>query len=107
MAHEFEIRKKGVDPDNMTYGVDNAYFFGFCEGVMYQAFKHPEANGGMSGYNVEFVISKAAALKGLDKAIKAFNQSDYPDKTRMDDIKTFRKNMLTDKSSQKYIICYS
>lgn len=129
MAHDFEIRVKGApevtktrilvihDKNGKRQEVEEykdiaegyyAYFFGYAEGLMYIAFNATEHCYGFSGDGKEITISREEALKGLKKAITKFDTIDYPDPTRMDDIKAFYARMETDfKDYQEFIICFS
>lgn len=102
MAHDFEIKVKGA-PEGYS-----AYFFGYAEGIMYIAFNATEHCYGFTGDGEKITISREEALKGLKKAITKFDTIDYPDPTRMDDIKSFYARMETDfKDYQEFIICFS
>lgn len=104
MAHDFSIIAKGVSVEEKNY----AYFFGYAEGVMYDVFDMWEHNNFISGDGLDIVIDRETALQGICKAIKKFETLDYPDKTRMDDIKEFYLKMQNEfKDVKEYIICYS
>ncbi len=130
MAHDFEIRvknapvikkiihlgvhtKEGWIPkeDKVYNDVPDEYkasFFGYAEGIMYRAFGMEEHCMGWSGDNVDIEIDRNTAIKGISKAIELFNQINYPDPKRMDEIKAFYQRMLNEfKDYQEYIICYS
>ncbi len=98
MAHDFEIRTKDKKR--------TAYFFGYCNAVMYRAFHHPECDAGISGCDAKFTITKNETLRGLSKAIRLFDRSHYPDPTRMDDIKSFYTQCLADSDDTEYVIWF-
>lgn len=104
MAHDFEIKVKNAPYEDGYY----AYFFGFAQGVMYEAFEMWEHFQYVSGDNEDIVINRKRALKGISTAIKIFDTLDYPDKTRMDEIKEFYKKMQNEfKHVKEYVICFS
>ena len=87
MAHDFYIHRKD-NKENM------GTFFGYCNGVMYHAFNHLECDMGISGDGSTHIITKIEAIKGLATAVYIFNRSNYPDPTRMDDLKQFLIELL-------------
>ena len=99
MAHDFGIRntkKKGF-----------SYFFGYAEGLMYRAFGEEKHNRGISGDNGTEIKTKAETERALDRAIIEFDGMCYPDPTRLDDIKAFRREMANDGPTDTYEIWYS
>ena len=83
MAHDFRI----------SYKDDKAYFFGYCNGVMYHVF-HAEAHDAIfSGDNGRERVTVKEAKRALSAAINYFDKSGYPDPKRMDDIKAFRSRL--------------
>lgn len=129
MAHDFEIKVKNApkikkireyqvlredgwhDKKEEYYDIPdeyNAYFFGYAEGIMYRAFGMEEHCMGWSGDNAKIEIDRTTAIKGISKAIQLFNQINYPDPKRADDLKVFYQRMMNEfKDYQEYIICYS
>lgn len=103
MAHDFYISLKKVKNDE----TDIAYFFGFASGIMYEAFQKHEHNAIFSGDCKKLVITREEAIKGLATAINLFDKLDYPDPTRMDDIKDFYSKIFNEfKTQNEFIICY-
>ena len=84
MAHDFGIR-------NLDNGTDWVFFFGYCNGVMYKAFNKPQCDMIISGDNSVHRITEEEALTALKEAIDIFDNSNYPDPNRMNDIKSFYK----------------
>lgn len=129
MAHDFEIRVKDApwikkvskfkelredswhDCEEEYLDIPDeyrAYFFGYAEGIMYLAFNMESHCMGFSGDNIDIEIDRETALKGISKAIEYYDKSNYPDPTKMDDIKAFCQRMQNEfKDYPKYIICYS
>lgn len=100
MAHDFGIRNK-------TKQGKWSFFFGYAEGIMYEVFNEWEHNRGVSGDNTTLEKSKEVTEKALDRAISEFDRMGYPDPTRMDDIKEFRKTMDENGEDDVYEIWYS
>ena len=100
MAHDFGIRNK-------TKQSKWSFFFGYAQGLMYKVFNAWEHCGFLSGDNEVLEKSKEVTVKSLDRAIKEFDQMNYPDPLRMDDIKEFRKAMDKDGENDVYEIWYS
>ena len=99
MAHEFFIKSEK--------GNNTACFFGYCNGVMYRAFNHPEANAGVSGDGSQHKLSKTEAMSSLQKAIAYFDISEYPDPTRIDDIRDFcYASFIFDPEDETYLIFF-
>ena len=99
MAHDFYIHRKNEKEKIFA-------FYGYCNGVMYKAFEHPECDMLISGDGSIHHITKTDAIKGLNQAIRVFNDSHYPDPTRMDEIKDFLKNIVFDKPDTLYTIAF-
>lgn len=99
MAHDFGIRN--------TKKKDFSYFFGYADGLMYHAFHEEKHNTGFSGDNGTETKTKQETEKALDWAIQTFDKMNYPDPTRLDDIKKFRKEMVNDADTDTYQIWYS
>lgn len=100
MAHDFGIRNK-------TKQGKWSFFFGYAKGVMYEVFNAWEHNRGLSGDNMKLEKPKDVTEKALDRAIREFDRMNYPDQSRMDDIKEFRKAMDSDGENDIYEIWYS
>ena len=83
MAHDFRI----------AYKDDEAFFFGFCNGVMYHVFHAEEHDAGVSGDNGVERVTVKEAKNALSVAIFYFDRIGYPDPERMDDIKSFRSRL--------------
>ena len=102
MAHDFSIRVKGSTEREKV-----AYFFGYANGMMYEAFGHPECNMMLSGSGEEIDIDRKTAEKGLKAAISMLSQIDYPDTKRIDDLKAFLKRIENgDISEEQFTIAY-
>ena len=99
MAHEFAIRNKKNDKWS--------FVFGYTNGIMYDAFGEQMHNNGMSGDGDLISKTKHEVMFALDHAIAEFDKMNYPDPCRMDDIRKFRKDMLSDDEYDTYEICYS
>ena len=99
MAHNFAI--KNTKKDGYTF------FFGYANGLMYRAFGEQKHDAVFSGDNGEEIKTKKETEEALDNAIKWFDMKDYPDPTRMDEIKQFRKDMDNDAPDSTYLISYS
>lgn len=94
MAHDFSItyenEKKGEEARK------EAFFFGFCDGVMYKVFGMERHYAGVSGDGLAEEVPLEFAKERLDWAIEYFDDwSDYPDPNRMNEIKEFRKFLDT------------
>lgn len=94
MAHDFSItyenEKKGEEANR------TAWFSGFCNGILYEVFEMQHHYAGVSGDGQEEETTLEDARRSLDLAIDYFdNWSNYPDPTRMDEIKEFRKFLDT------------
>lgn len=87
MAHDFMIRH------NENHREHSAVFCGYCNGVMYKAFGMVQHDMLVSGDGSSTKLSVSAAKAALDWAIKYFDNSQYPDPHRMDNIKRFRREM--------------
>ena len=87
MAHDFFIQHKDGNDEYF------AIFRGYCNGIMYKAFGMEIHDMIVSGDGFATSVSVFDAKTALDKAIKAFDESEYPDPRRMDNIKTFRQKM--------------
>lgn len=99
MAHDFGIRNKGKK--------NWAWFFGYADGLMYRAFHEEKHNAFVSGDNGMEIKSKKETEEALDWAIDTFNNMRYPDPTRLDEIKDFRKQMVSDDNNDTYQIWFS
>jgi hypothetical protein len=97
MAHDFGICNKRKK--NYTF------FFGYADALMYRAFGEQRPNI-FSGNGDKREKTKAEAEKALDYAIREFDRMGYPDPTRMDDIKQFRKEMLSDPDNDTYEVFF-
>ena len=98
MAHDFGIKRK-----NERY----KYFFGYANGMMYEAFNHMECNYGLSGSGSCFTIDKDTAIRGLERAHEIFISINYPDPTRFDDLLEFLETIKNDPEDTEYIISYT
>ena len=98
MAHDFGIRN--------TKKKDFTYFFGYAEGLMYEAFDEQKHNAFASGDNGRETKTKEETERALDKAISKFDKINYPDPGRLDDIKKFRKEMADDDPADTYEIWF-
>ncbi len=74
---------------------------------MYKAFDEEKHDRGFSGDNGTERKTKKETVNALDWAINQFDFMNYPDPTRMDVIKEFRKRMVDDDPSDIYEIWYS
>lgn len=99
MAHDFGIRELSHK--------DWAFFFGYANGLMYRAFGEEKHALHFSGDNSRVVKTKAETVKALDKAISEFDSMNYPDPTRLDEIKKFRKDIENDDERKLYEIWFS
>ena len=99
MAHDFGIRN--------TKKREFAYFFGYANGLMYKAFGDQKHDMGLSGDNKTELKTREETIKALDCAIEKFDKMGYPDDTRMDDIKEFRRSMENDPLTDTYEVWYS
>lgn len=97
MAHDFGIFTK----KRTGHTRECAFFHGFCEGVMYVVFDAEDHNMGISGDGSGFTVTYDKAKSALDTAILYFDHSEYPDPTRMDDIKRFRAKMDQELKDEK------
>ena len=98
MAHDFGINNKRKK--NYTF------FFGYADGLMYRAFNEQKHDAIFSGDGGKEEKTKAETEKALDFAIKEFDRMGYPDPSRMDDIKQFRKEMLSDPEGDTYEVFF-
>lgn len=121
MAHDFTIRvKNGIWKNRIAWTTkkdkrtgeiievgetkekykdipeDQVFFFGFANGIFYQAFNHEECMECLSGNGSCFTISYREAFECLGKAISLFEKLNFPDTDRINDIKGFFKRMKTD-----------
>lgn len=101
MAHDFGIR------NSRTKKI--AFFYGFAEGLFYEAFGKWELCGPLSGYDTLLTISKKEAVKGLNKALELFDNMfpPYPDHQRMDEVRKFRNSMNNDPDNDTYDIYFN
>lgn len=99
MSHDFGIRNKKKK--------NWAWFFGFANGLMYRAFHEEKHFAVFSGDNGMETKSKEETENALDWAIDTFDHMGYPDPTRLDEIKKFRKEMSNDNFNDTYEIWYS
>lgn len=99
MAHDFGIRNKKNDKWS--------FFFGYANGIMYDAFGEQKHNFGISGDGGRETKTKQDVMFALDDAIAEFDRMNYPDPTRLDEIKKFRKDMKSDEDTDTYEIWYS
>lgn len=99
MAHDFGIRNKKKK--------EFTYFFGYANGLMYRAFNEQKHDAIFSGDNGIETKTKEETEKALDKAIREFDNMNYPDPNRLDDIKKFRQDMAGDDPNDMYEIWYS
>ena len=99
MAHDFGIRN--------TKKKEFTYFFGYANGLMYKAFGDQKHDMGMSGDNKTELKTREETIRALDGAIEKFDKMGYPDVTRMDDIKEFRRSMENDPLTDTYEVWYS
>ena len=76
MAHDFGIRN--------TKRKEYAYFFGYANGLMYEAFGEQKHNAIFSGDNGTEIKTREETEKALDYAIKTFDGMGYPDPSRLD-----------------------
>lgn len=98
MAHDFSITYENEMKDEQAER--RAYFFGFCDGVMYKSFNMEHHSAGLSGDGCIEEIGLEEAKKGLDLAIDYFNNSNYSDSNRINkiqvnNIKEFREFLDT------------
>lgn len=107
MAHSFAITYEGKKNGNPAF--ERAYFFGFCNGIMYEVFEMQHHYAGASGDGCIEEVTLDNAKSSLDLAIDYFdNWSNYPDPSRMNDIKNFRKYLdeLKDQDKGKISIFF-
>lgn len=81
---------------------DQAFFFGYANGIFYKVFNCEVCDNGYSGDGSMFLISYGLAVKALKTAIEEFYKLNYPDPTRIDDIKNFYERMKKDYKNVKY-----
>lgn len=86
---------------------DEAFFYGFAEGIFYEAFNCQHHAMFFSGDGEIITISYQRALDGLKTAIQRFNEIDYPDPSRIDEIKEFYERMETDYKDLWFEIFFS
>lgn len=98
MAHDFAIRNKK--------NKDWKYFFGFAQGLMYHAFHEEKHFAMVSGDGGAEDKNKQETEKALDWAIQTFDRMGYPDPTRLDEIKQFRKDMVKDPATDTYQVYF-
>lgn len=96
MAHMFKISVSRSDC--------HAVFNGFCAGLMYDAFNHPECNAGLSGTGAKFLITKDAAVAGLQRAIARYSVYSVYTDDRISEIRTFAECMQDDPAWTTYEI---
>ena len=131
MAHDFMIRvKDGIwqkrtktvlvktEPDYDCFKIiedpkykgvpeDEVYFFGYAGGIFYEAFECQKHDMMFSGDGEIIVLDYSTAFKGLEKVMRMFNEKNYPDPERINDIKDFYERMKTDYINIKYFeICF-
>lgn len=81
---------------------DQAFFFGYADGIFYRAFNYEACDNGYSGNGSVFLVPYDLAVKALKTAIDEFYKLNYPDPTRIDDIKNFYERMKKDYKNVKY-----
>lgn len=81
---------------------DEVFFFGYADGIFYKAFRCEECNNAMSGNGSIYLISHDTAEKKLKKAINEFYKLNYPNPTRINDIKEFYDRMKHDYKNVEY-----
>lgn len=87
---------------------DEVFFFGYAEGIFYQAFNCEEHDMICSGDEEYITINYQTAFNGLKKAIEMFDKINYPDSSRINDVKAFYERMKTDyKDIEWFEICFS
>lgn len=86
---------------------DEVFFYGYAGGIFYKAFHCENHDMCLSGDEEIIMISYKRALAGLKTAIELFNQINYPDPSRIDEIKEFYERMETDYKDQWFEICFS
>ncbi len=96
MAHDFGIMNKRTRRTE--------WFFGYANALMYRAFGEEQHNAGCSGDGAEVIKTFQETKEALDKAIAEFDQMGYPDPTRLDEIKAFRKAMNEDEPTDLYVV---
>lgn len=75
---------------------DQAFFFGYADGIFYRAFNCEAYDNGLSGNSSIFMVEYTVAVKALETAINEFYKLEYPDPTRINDIKGFYDRMKND-----------
>lgn len=98
MAHDFYIMN--IRTRKM------ASFFGYADGVMYKAFDAQEHDRGCSGDGWQGRVDKGKTKAALAFATTYFDNMNYLDPKRMDDIKKFAKDMEQDEDNDIYAICF-
>lgn len=81
---------------------DEVYFFGYADGIFYKAFRCEECNNLLSGDGSISLIPYDTAVNALKTAIDEFYKLNYPDSTRINDIKEFYERMKNDYKNVKY-----
>lgn len=95
--HEYTEKEeyKGI-PD------DQVFFFGYADGIFYKAFRCEECNNLLSGDGSVHLIPYDTAVNALKTAIDEFYKLNYPDPTRINDIKEFYERMKHDYKNVEY-----
>ena len=114
MAHDFVIglldddeTKAKAQAAFLTKAKAQAAFFGYAEAVFYRAFGAQGFNGGVSGNGGSKVITHAEAKDGLLFAINSDAIANYPDGSRIDDVRNFyEEHVKNADSSAKYFVWF-
>ena len=85
MAHDFTAMAR--DEHGATV---MAFFFGYGNGFLYQAFDACEHNMGISGDGARIEIAEDEMRAGLCRAEGMWSDLSYPDPSRFDDIAEFK-----------------
>ena len=101
MAHDFLITKQSNENEY-------AVFSGYCNGLMYEAFGHPECDMGVSGSGDHFIISYNEMIFSATRAMILFGESGYPDPTRLNHFVAFvmREQQDPKRWAEKYKISF-
>ena len=114
MAHDFTIRvPNGIWSKRYNVTItekeeykgipdDQVFFFGYADGIFYKAFRCEEFNNLLSGDGSISLIPYDTAVNALKTAIDEFYKLNYPDSTRINDIKEFYERMKNDYKNVKY-----
>lgn len=98
MAHDFGIKRKTEKNFH--------YFFGYADGIAYSSFGMNHHNAFISGDGCVERVSAERGLNGLRTFVKKFDEIDYPDPKRANEIKAFLQYCESNPSDEEFDLYY-